>query len=125
VNPDRAQAGSGLTGGCPAQPSALAGEICARGDCAADGSRRGCCWELPLHATARSETAAAAIAARYRDLIFPGCAILLRYAAYGYGAAPSTAASLIRRGTGLQRKKLPGSTRHGVPRRPGSFDGRG
>src|SRR5258708_32666346 len=31
VNPDRAQTGSGLTGGCPAQPLALAGENCARG----------------------------------------------------------------------------------------------
>jgi hypothetical protein len=87
VNPDRAQAGSGLTGGCPAQPLALAGEICAMGGGAADGSRRGCCWGGPLHATARSETATAAIAARYRDLISPRRAISLRYAAYA--AAPA------------------------------------
>src|SRR5690348_13982903 len=50
VNPSRAQTGSGLTGGCPAQPPALAGETCAGGGCAADGSLRGCCWGLPLHA---------------------------------------------------------------------------
>jgi hypothetical protein len=82
VNPDRAQTGSGLTGGCPAQPLALAGEIGARGGCAADGCVcRGCCGELPLHAAATSETATAASAATNRHLISR------RYA--GHGAAPS------------------------------------
>jgi hypothetical protein len=37
VNPDRAQTGSGLTGGCPAQPLGLAEELSAEDDCAADG----------------------------------------------------------------------------------------
>lgn len=44
VNPDRAQTGSGLTGGCPAQPLALTGKISAGDGCAADGCAcRGCC----------------------------------------------------------------------------------
>src|SRR5580692_6749145 len=81
VNPDRAQTGSGLTGGCLAQPSALAGsarEGCAAGGPACRGSRGG----LPLHAAAAmSESAAAASAAKSRYLTSR------RYA--GHGLEPS------------------------------------
>lgn len=65
VNPERAHAGSGLTGGCLEQSLALTGEISAADGCACFG----CCWALPLHAaTATSVTAATASAAANRYL---------------------------------------------------------
>jgi hypothetical protein len=81
VNPDRAQTGSGLTGGCLAQPLALAGEISAGDGCAADGCACRGCWGLPLHAAATTETVTAANAAANRHLISR------RYA--GHNAEPS------------------------------------
>jgi hypothetical protein len=67
VNPARAQTGSGLTGGCPAQLALFAPWTVARDGCAADGcDRPGCCGLLLHAANATSETATGASAARYR-----------------------------------------------------------
>jgi hypothetical protein len=67
VNPARAQTGSGLTGGCPAQLGLFAPLTVATDVCAAGGRDRPGCCRLLLHATnATSETTTAASAARYR-----------------------------------------------------------
>ena len=83
LNPDRAQTGSGLTGGCLEQSMALAEEVRTGDGCACRG---GCCWGgVPLHAATATSEAAAVSPAENRHLISR------RYT--GHGAAPSTASA--------------------------------